>query len=142
MRTLRRAAAEVRYAGRLGQLPPRVAWFQWRAHHVARRTGDPFSPLSATRHPDLAVLLALARQRRRIVELGTGTAWTTLALALANPMCDLITFDPVVRPERERYLRFVDAKVRMGCGLLNAQPLRNVLGRKTNVKGTEWIRHS
>jgi predicted O-methyltransferase YrrM len=108
---LRRVVAESRHAVGLRVLPPRVASFQWRAHRLARRSGDQFSLTSATRARDLAVLLELARRRRRVVELGTGTAWTALALALADPHRDVITYDPFVFPERERYLKLVAPRV-------------------------------
>jgi hypothetical protein len=61
----------------LRALPPRVALFQWRARRLALRIGDRFSLVSATRPQDLAELMSLARGRRHVVELGTGTAWTT-----------------------------------------------------------------
>ncbi|HTQ68734.1 MAG TPA: class I SAM-dependent methyltransferase [Solirubrobacteraceae bacterium] len=93
-------------------LPARVASFQWRARRVASRTGDSFSLVSATRPDDLATLLRLARDRRRVVELGTGTGWTAIALALPDADREVITYDPVHRPERERYLSLAPARVR------------------------------
>jgi predicted O-methyltransferase YrrM len=103
---------ELRYLIDLRVLPRRVAVFDWRAHRLARRIGDSFSIVSATRPPDLAVLLELARDRRHVVELGTGTGWTAVALALQDPQREVITYDPVHRPERERYLELVGAEVR------------------------------
>jgi predicted O-methyltransferase YrrM len=108
---LRRVGGDIRYAARLRALPLRVAWFLWRARRLAQRTADPFSLISATRPADLALLLRLARDRRRVVELGTGTAWTTLALALADPRREVISYDPIARPERERYLALVQSGV-------------------------------
>ncbi|MGH2879790.1 MAG: class I SAM-dependent methyltransferase [Solirubrobacteraceae bacterium] len=105
-------------AARLRGLPPRVAWFLWRARLLARRSGDPFSLPSATRPADLEVLLKLARGRRRVVELGTGTAWTTLALALADSRREVISYDPIVRPERDRYLELVCADVQTRVRLI------------------------
>ncbi len=102
---LRRSLAAVRYAVQLRHLPLRVAWFQWRARRLAWRTGDRFSLTTATRPRDLAVILKLAGQRRRIVERGTGTAWTAIALALADPRREVITYETVPLAERERYLR-------------------------------------
>jgi predicted O-methyltransferase YrrM len=86
------------------RLPPRVAWFRLRARRLARRTGDEFSRVSVTRTDELGRLLVLARGRRRVVELGTGTAWTAIALALADPRRRVVSYDPIAREERERYL--------------------------------------
>jgi predicted O-methyltransferase YrrM len=108
----RRLAAELRHALTLRALPRRVASFHWRARRLALRTGDRFSLSSATRSRDLALLLELADGRRRVVELGTGTAWTALALALADAEREVISYDPVARGERERYLELVDPAVR------------------------------
>ncbi len=101
VRTLGRGA---RALGRLRALPPRVAAFYARAQRTARRAGDSFSLDSAARPEELGELLRLARGRLRVAELGTGTAWTTVALALAEPRRTVVSFDPVARPERELYL--------------------------------------
>lgn len=108
-RTLRR---EARFLGELRTLPPRVALFQWRAWRLARRTEDDFSRVSRTEARKLAVLLSAARGRRQIVELGTGTAWTAISLVLADPRRVVLSYDPVERPERERYLRLVSPSTR------------------------------
>ena len=50
------------------------------------------------------MLLRIARGRRRVAEIGTGTAWTAAALALADRERRVLTLDPRVRPERDRYL--------------------------------------
>ena len=39
-----------------------------------------------------------------MVELGTGTAWATVALAIADPDRTIESWDPVVREQRERYV--------------------------------------
>jgi predicted O-methyltransferase YrrM len=96
----------------LRALPPSIARFYWRAWSVALRDDDRFSLMSAARPAELAQLLALARGRRRVVELGTGTAWSALALALADRMRTIVSYDPTVRVERERYLALVDADTR------------------------------
>ena len=106
------ARRELRYLIGLRALPLRVARFDWRAHRLASRIGDEFSLVSATRPADLAVLLDLAGGRRRVVELGTGTGWTAVALALHDSAREVITYDPIHRPERERYLELVDRQVR------------------------------
>jgi len=105
---------------RLRALPLRVAIFGWRARRVASRIGDQFSLVSATRAPDLAVVLRLGRGRRHAVEIGTGTGWTSIALALADHERTVVTFDPVYRPERERYLELVDEGVRERITFVNA----------------------
>jgi predicted O-methyltransferase YrrM len=96
----------------LRALPPRVAVFYWRAHRHARRAGDSFSLVSAARPADLAELLALAGDRSVIVELGTGTAWSAIALALADGARRVISYDPCIRPQREAYLDLVRPSVR------------------------------
>ena len=91
------------------RLPPRVALFYSRARRAAARSGDSWSLQSATGPRSLAVLLRAARGRRRVVEIGTGTAWTTVALALADRRRTVLTFDPKVWPERDRYVRLAGA---------------------------------
>ena len=92
-------------------LPARVAWFQWRARRLARRLGDQFSLSSATRPPKLALILDQARGCRRIAELGSGTAWTSISLLLVDPGRELVTSDPHDRLERERYLELAGRHV-------------------------------
>ena len=96
----------------LRPLPPRVARFYFRARRTAARSGDSFSLPSVTRPHDLALLIDLARGRREVVEVGTGTAWTAIALALADRRRRVTTYDPVARPEREHYLALVPDSVR------------------------------
>ncbi len=55
-----------------------------------------------------------------MVELGTGTALTTISLALADPGRRVTSFDPIVRPERERYLRLVGPRARARIELVEA----------------------
>jgi predicted O-methyltransferase YrrM len=108
---VRQMAGELRYALSLRPLPPRVAAFQWRARRVAWHSRERFSLTSATRARDLAVLLELARERPRVVELGTGMGWTAISLALAEPQCRVSTYDPSAYPERQRYLALVPPRV-------------------------------
>jgi predicted O-methyltransferase YrrM len=115
-----RLAAKARYANQLRALPPRVALFHFRARRAAEAAGDEFSLVSATRPTDLAVLLALARGRRRVVELGTATAWTAISLAIADPAREVTSFDPIDRPDRERYLALAGARVRPRLELVAA----------------------
>jgi predicted O-methyltransferase YrrM len=102
----------VRLVLSLRALPPRVAWFYWRASRWARRADDRFSLASAARPLELAELLALARGRTSIVELGTGTGWSAIALALADSGRRVISYDPCLRPEREDYLRIAGMEAR------------------------------
>jgi predicted O-methyltransferase YrrM len=81
-----------------------VGLFYSRARRTAARTGDEWSLRSATGPESLALLLRLARGRRSVIEIGTGTAWTTVALALADRGRRVLSFDPKVWPERQRYL--------------------------------------
>jgi predicted O-methyltransferase YrrM len=106
------ATSEVRFAAAaLRRLPPRVASFNLRARRVARRTGDAFSLQSALRPAKLAALLDAAAGRRVLVELGTGTAWTTIALVLADPARTIVSYD-IVERERAAYLALVPDSVR------------------------------
>lgn len=101
--SLRARAAEWR------ALPPRVAWFRSRAGRVARRVGDDFSLLSVTRADELGHLIGLARGCSNVVELGTGTAWTTVSLALADPARTVVSYDPVAWDTREHYVALAGA---------------------------------
>jgi predicted O-methyltransferase YrrM len=108
----RRSLDDASFALQLRALPPRVALLQLRARARARRSGDVFSLASATRPRDLRRLLRLAAGRRYVVELGTGTAWTTIALTVADPAREVLSFDPVDRAERERYIALAPPSIR------------------------------
>lgn len=104
---------EIRFAaGAVRRLPRPVARFVVRARLRARREGDVFSLESALRPAKLAVLLDAAAGRRTVVELGTGTAWATIALAIADPERTIESWDPVARLQRERYLDIAGPAVR------------------------------
>jgi predicted O-methyltransferase YrrM len=103
-----RRAASTRWL--LG-LPPRVAWFYCRAVRTARRKGHAWALEAATQPPDLKVLIELARGARTVVELGTGPAWTAIALAIAEPGRRVISYDPVVHEHRGEYLRLAPGDV-------------------------------
>ena len=102
--SLRGYADEARYALSLRSLPPRVVLFLMRARRHALRSGDRFSLDSAIRPRELRALLSLSRGRRAVVELGTGTGWSAITLALGDRARRVRTYDPCVRPEREAYL--------------------------------------
>ena len=103
---------ELRLVLSLRVLPARVARFFWLARRRASRSGDRFSLDSAARPAELAVLLALARDRTTVVELGTGTAWSAIALALDDRARRVLSYDPCVRAEREAYLDLAGPRVR------------------------------
>jgi predicted O-methyltransferase YrrM len=111
-RTARTARIELERLAQLRVLPPAVAWFHLRARWHARRSGDTFSLVSSVPPGNLARLLALAGGRRAVAELGTAAGWTSIALALAVPDRRVVTFDPVVRPQREAYLALAGAAAR------------------------------
>ncbi len=92
-------------------VPPAVMWFQWRARQLAYRTDEMFSFMSATRPSDLRTLLECARGAKRIVELGTGTGWAAISLALDDRRRRILTYDTFDR-EPQRYLQLVGPDVR------------------------------
>ena len=107
------ARDEIRFSVEaLRRLPWPVARFVVRARARARRDGDVFSLDSALRPAKLEALLDAAAGRRAVVELGTGTAWTTVALAIADQDRTIESWDPVVREQRDRYVDLGGADVR------------------------------
>jgi predicted O-methyltransferase YrrM len=93
-------------------LPPNVGLFFARARRMAARRGDHWSLSSATGPRSLAHVLRESRGQRAFVEIGTGTAWTAIACALAEPARGVITFDPVERAERDWYLALAGSSAR------------------------------
>jgi predicted O-methyltransferase YrrM len=87
---------------------------------VALREGDRFSVVSPTQPANLAALLDAVRGCRRVVELGTGTAWTSISLLLADRARELVSYDPVQRPERNLYLRLVAPELRSRVDFIHA----------------------
>jgi predicted O-methyltransferase YrrM len=108
----RHVRRELRFLVALRRLPGAVAVFQWRAHRLARKIGDEFSLASATRPEKLELILALARGRQRVAELGTATGWTAISLLLADSQRTVVTFDPIERPTRRLYLDLARGGVR------------------------------
>ena len=88
----------------LRALPPPVAAFHAAAQAHARAVGDAWSLQSATRPINLAALLDLARGAHTVVELGTATGWTTVALAIDDPDRHVTSYDPIVQPNRAAYV--------------------------------------
>jgi spermidine synthase len=101
-------------------LPPAVVWFLCRALCVAIAGGDTFSLRSAAAPHQLALLIRMARGRRRVVELGTATGWTAAALALADPTRTVVSCDPHIQPGRNRYLRLLRSSTRARIELVHA----------------------
>jgi len=99
-----RYAAWARFVLSLRVLPPTVAVFFLRAWGCACRHRDEFSLASSIRPRELAALLRVSHGRQSVVELGTGTGWSAIALALNNRTRRVISYDPCTRPEREAYL--------------------------------------
>ena len=110
-----RVAALGRQAVALARLSPRVIAFYLRALWVGRRTGDTKSLAIAARPRELAELLREASGARIVAEIGTGTGWTAIALALAEPDRHVHSFDVADYEQRSRYLALAsgDARARL-----------------------------
>ncbi len=93
-------------------LPSQVRWFYLRALWTAWRLGDQYSFDVVTRPQDLREILRLAGDAGSAIELGTATAWTTIALALTSQSRKVTSFDPVARSQRERYLKLIAPEAR------------------------------
>lgn len=89
-------------------LPRRSAVFFLRAIARAVITRDYSSLGGVTRPRELVPLLHAAQAATRIVEVGTGTAWTSICLALASPRARVVTYDIVSIPYREPYIGMLD----------------------------------
>jgi Methyltransferase domain len=103
----------------LPRLGRRVGAFYLRALWTAVRSGDRWSLMSAARPRALAEILAAARGHSAVVEVGTGTAWTTIALALAEPDRRVWSYDVVLRDERDLYVDLVSGDVSRRITLLD-----------------------
>jgi predicted O-methyltransferase YrrM len=55
-----------------------------------------------------------------VVELGTGTAWTSISLLLADRERELVSYDPIHRTERNLYLRLVAPELRSRVDFIQA----------------------
>jgi predicted O-methyltransferase YrrM len=88
----------------LRRMPPHVAAFYLRAVWTAWRSGDTYSLKVSTRPEDVATLLRLAEGHDRVIELGTATGWTSVAFAISDDRRRVRSYDPEIRPERERYI--------------------------------------
>jgi predicted O-methyltransferase YrrM len=90
----------------------RPAVFFVRAFARALVTRDYSSLGGVTRPRELVPLLRAARRANRIAEVGTGTAWTSICLALASPRARVATYDIAPIPYREPYIRMLDRATR------------------------------
>lgn len=100
-------------------LPQRVAIVYLRCLGLALRLQDEWSLRGATRPHELARLIQLARGRTKVVEVGTGTTWTAMAFAVADPGRQVVTYDPNVLPRRGRYLSLIDPATRARIELVH-----------------------
>jgi hypothetical protein len=105
---LRPAVSDPARAIALLRLPPRVALLRLRCIREAVRTADPKSLAETLPAACLKILLEAMRGSHRVVELGTATAWTTIALAVDDPAREVTSYDVVERPARTRYLALVE----------------------------------
>jgi predicted O-methyltransferase YrrM len=106
-----RLRRQLRFLAELRPLPWRVAIFQWRAMRLAARRNDQFALVSGTRPRNLLTLLAAAHKCQRVVELGTGSGWTAISLALADPQRRVVSYDVIAR-EPDQYLALIPARYR------------------------------
>jgi predicted O-methyltransferase YrrM len=111
MTRLRASTRDLRWNRRLLGLPPRVAVFLWRARRLAHRNNDVFSLRSVTRPDDLRRILRLAEGRESVVELGTATGWTAIALALGAHRRQIVSYDPIPR-NTDDYMKLVPRAAR------------------------------
>lgn len=107
-----RLAGLARQALALRGLPPAAIAFYLRALWLGRRSGDTVSLAIAARPRDLAALLAAARDAVTVAEVGTGTGWTAIVLALGRPDREVHSFDVSEHAERARYLRLAPERAR------------------------------
>jgi hypothetical protein len=97
----------------LALLPAPLAWLRLRLVLRAARIGDPFVQQGDVTWPrDLRAVLRAASGCSRCAKVGTGVAWTTLALVSDDPGRTVVTYDPVVREHRASYLELVPETVR------------------------------
>lgn len=107
-----RLAGLARQALALAALPPPVIGFYLRALWLGRRSGDTVSLAIAARPRDLAELLKVSRDATTVAEVGTGTGWTAIALALARSDRQVHSFDVDEHEQRARYLELAPGPVR------------------------------
>jgi hypothetical protein len=102
-------------------LPSRPALFYARASLSALRFDDRWSFWSTLPPRELSALVELIRGRKAVVELGTGTGWTAVVLALAEPERIVRTYDTLEKPHRAAYLALADREARRRVVLVNSR---------------------
>jgi predicted O-methyltransferase YrrM len=73
--------------------------------------------------PDLRRLMEIANGRRRIVEIGTSTAWTALSLLLVDRERTVVSYDVASYPQRALYFDLVGEDVLGRLRLVHASAL-------------------
>ena len=107
-----RLAALAGQALALARLPPPAIAFYLRALWLGRRSGDTVSLAIAARPRELRELIRVAREATTVAEVGTGTGWTAVVLALARPERHVHSFDVSEHEQRARYLALAPERVR------------------------------
>jgi predicted O-methyltransferase YrrM len=104
-------------------LPPPVRRFRRRAWLRAVRAGDRQSLRTTLAARDLRRLIDLSTGRRRIVEIGTSTAWTALSLLLVDAERTVVSYDVAAYPQRSLYFDLVGGDVLERLRLVQASGL-------------------
>ena len=94
------------------RLPPAAILFYARALHHGRKACDTVSLAIAARPRELVELLRAARGATAVAEVGTGTGWTAIVLALAERARRVYSFDVSEHEQRAAYLELAPADVR------------------------------
>jgi predicted O-methyltransferase YrrM len=113
-----KARAVVAQGRAMLQMPRPASSFFARAIWRAWRTGDQVSPRGAAHPRELAQLLRAARGAQNVVEVGTGMAWTAIALTVSDPTRQVTSLDVWERPERDRYLALLSPQARQRLRLV------------------------
>lgn len=101
----------------LARLPPAAMLFYARALRHGRKGGDTVSLAIAARPRELVELLHAARGATAVAEVGTGTGWTAIVLALAERARRVYSFDVSEHEQRAAYLELAPADVRARLNL-------------------------
>ena len=83
----------------------RVTLFFLRATRLARSLNDEFALTMRTPLDHVLLLMRLADGKKRVVEVGTASGWTSCAFVLADGERTVRSFDPFDFGNRESYMR-------------------------------------